>query len=395
MKKPQVPILFFLLSFPIVLGVLYTAALPLLTNYFQVTKGQGQETVSLYLVGCLLGQFIYAPISNAIGRKKAIYIGCFLSLLGCLFCIISIEMRVFSLLLFGRALTAFGASCGLVLTNTLIAESFTVTESKKILSYLMTGFAIFPALSITLGGFITEYLSWEDCFYFMLIYAVFITALCILLPETGKERHISHLKITKIVRSYSKQVRSYIAMLYAGVVAAAAMFLYVFSAEAPFIAINQLHISPNHFGLYNLIPSVGLLFGGLIAGVIGHKISSKITLLIASFAFLFFSLMLWFFFGTGFINILTLFGVPLLIFFVAPAIISNGQALSVAASEDKAYASSTMYIVQYCWMLISIILLSLLKGEKAASLPIVYTISGALMITLLIVLHCIPQKHHF
>jgi DHA1 family bicyclomycin/chloramphenicol resistance-like MFS transporter len=394
MKKPQVPILFFLLSFPIVLGVLYTAALPLLTNYFQVTKGQGQETVSLYLIGCLLGQFVYATLSNAIGRKPAIYVGCGLSLLGCLLCIISIEMKVFSLLLFGRALTAFGASCGLLLTNTLIADSFSVTESKKILSYLMTGFAIFPAVSIALGGFITEYLAWEDCFYVMLIYAIFITALCILLPETGKERHISHLKITKIVRSYSKQVRNCIAMLYALVVAAAGMFFYVFSAEAPFIAINQLHISPNHFGLYNLIPSVGLLVGGLVAAHTGHKISSKITLLMGSSVFLFFSIIMWFLFGVGFVNILTLFGVPLFIFFVTPAILSNGQALSVAASEDKAYASSTLYIVQYCWMLLSITILSLLKGEKGASLPIVYTISGALMITLLIVLHFIPQKHH-
>jgi MFS family permease len=382
-KKPQLPILLLFVSLANILGILYTAALPDLAKYFQIAKAQAQQTLSFYLMGCLFGQLLYAPLANAFGRKPAIYIGGCLALIGSILCLIAIETHLFSLLLIGRILTALGASCGLILTNTLIADAFTFAQSRKILAYLMSGFAVFPAVSITIGGFITEYLSWKGCFYFMFFYAAIVIALCILLPETAKRTGLEHLKIRTIARSYLAQLSNPRFLLYASIVAFASIILYIFSAEAPFIAVNRLHISADRFGLYNLIPNVGLLIGGLTSAHLSHHFSSKTLLTVSSFAFLVFSAIMWICFEWQWITTLTLFGGPLLIFLVTPYALSNGQVLSLAASEDKAYASSLMYVVQYLWMVLSINALRLFNPQNAAALPSLYTLSGSLMVLFL------------
>ncbi len=381
-KKPRISILFFFVSLANVLGVLFSTALPSLAAYFHISKTEAQKTVSYYLIGALLAQIAYAPVAKAIGRKPAIYLGCSLTVLGIILCLFSINISSFSLMLFGRALTAFGAACGLVLTNVLLADVFSHTEQKKILSYLMTGFAVFPAISMTIGGFITEYISWQACFYFMLFYSLFVGGLCILLPETAKEKGAHHLHVIRIARGYLTQFSHLKAVIYALIVSCASIILYVFAAEAPFLSKELLHLTPDQFGLYNLIPNIGLFVGGIASARLSHRYSSNSFILIAGSGFFVFSALMWACFAWGFVNIFTLFGMPLLIFLVTPILLSQGQVSCLAASEDKVYASSSLYILQYFWMFLSISFLGVFPATSPQALPIVYSCSGFFILIL-------------
>src|SRR5437868_6291981 len=95
LRKPQTLILLFLFSFSNFLGLMYSAALPDLTAYFGVEKWAAQQTVVLFLFGFGVGQLIYGPLSSAIGRKNAIYIGCTIAILGSIICVLAIKMNFF------------------------------------------------------------------------------------------------------------------------------------------------------------------------------------------------------------------------------------------------------------------------------------------------------------
>ncbi len=391
-KKPQISILFFFYTFAGVLGVLYSAALPGLKDYFQVTKADAQKTLAFYLIGCLLAQIVYAPLTKALGRKPTIYIGCSLALLGSVLCLIGIETNAFSLLLFGRGVTAFGAACGLTLTSILISDALSLHEQKKILSYLISGFAIIPAISVTVGGFITEYVSWQGCFYFMLLYSVVVSGLCIFLPETAKDKGAHHLHVMRIAKSYFKQFSQGLPVLYAMIIACASVIFYPFAAEAPFIAKNLLHISADRFGLYNLIPNIGLFLGGIASAHLSHRFSSKTLILIGGCAFFLFSIAMWTLFEVNLLNDITLFGMPVLIFLVSPTILSQGRACSLAASEDKVYASSVVYIIVYFLRYLSIVFLGFFPAQDTSALPIVYSCAGFLIIILWIVVQVVTKR---
>lgn len=384
-KKPQSWILVFVLCLANVLGILYVAALPDLTQSLQITKAQAQDTISLYLVGCVAAQFIYPSLSKAIGRKGALYVGCGLAILGSGLCLLSIEIQYFSLLLIGRFLTAFGAGCGAILTSTMVSESYTVSESKKIFSHLIGGFVVIPSIAVTLGGYITQYLSWEKCFYFMFFYSLFVTVLGIFLPETGKEKSLGHLHIVRIAKSYFKELSNVRALLYGLITANAAIILYVFASEAPFIANSRLHISADHFGLFNLIPNFGFFLGGIFSARLSHIFKSNQIVIFASIAFFAFAALMWLLFEINLLNTLILFGLPFFIFAASAFILPNGQVCALATTDDKPYMSSILYIIQYSWVALSVAFLRFFPPADANSLPIIYTVSGVLMIVLWII----------
>jgi predicted MFS family arabinose efflux permease len=167
----------------------------------------------------------------------------------------------------------------------------------------------------------------------------------------------------------------------------AAIILYVFATEAPFIAEDSLHLSADHFGLYNLIPNIGFLLGGIASAHLGHRLSSKAFIALGGSGFFLFSAIMWLFFETGFVNIFSLFCIPLLIFLVSPVILSQAQVSSLAASEDKIYASSCLSILSYFGMVLSVTVLGLFPAKSPMALPIVYTGSGLLILIFLGAVH--------
>ena len=89
MKKstePQFLILLLIASFASVGAVLFTPALPSIRDFFHVSVGESQLTITSYLVGYALGQLPYGPLANRYGRKPALYMGISLSIVGSLLC---------------------------------------------------------------------------------------------------------------------------------------------------------------------------------------------------------------------------------------------------------------------------------------------------------------------
>lgn len=394
MQKPQVPILIFLMSLGNVLGVLLAATLPELPAYFHTSKANVQSLISLYLAGCCCGQIIYAPIANAFGRKTALYTGGFFAILGSLLCIFSIHLHIFPLLTIGRFITALGASCGVIVTNTMLSDTLTSAEIKKIFSYISCGFAIIPSFGVAIGGMLTEYLSWQWCFYFMLFYACVILGACSFLPETLKTRELKALHPLKIIRSYFHELTSLPFVLSAILLGCSSIILFLFAAEAPFVAINQLHMRPSAFGFYNFIPNIGMLLGGLISARLGHtKISFPILKGVS--LFLFAALTMWLLFDLNLVLSFSLFFFPFLIFFSFPFIFANGQTQALDVAKNKTYASSVMYLTQYGVVFLTLSSLYLFPQESISTMPILYALSGICMLLLYGVLHTIssPKQH--
>ena len=184
MKQPRLMSLLILSAFASMGAVLMAPALPNIAAYFQITQGHAQLTVTLFLLGYACGQLIYGPLANRYGRKPAFYVGICVATLGSLFSILSSPFDSYPLLLIGRLLEALGSSAGLVISFTIIADFYYPEQSRRIISYMMLAFAIVPAVAVFLGGFIVQYLSWQGCFYFLLVYGLLLIIPAATLPES-------------------------------------------------------------------------------------------------------------------------------------------------------------------------------------------------------------------
>ncbi len=85
--------LILLISFAAVNTVLFTPALPNITEFLGISKSQAQLTISLFLVGYAFGQLIYDPVANRYGRKPALYGGIITQILSSFLCVIAGKMQ--------------------------------------------------------------------------------------------------------------------------------------------------------------------------------------------------------------------------------------------------------------------------------------------------------------
>lgn len=376
-KSPSTFTLLLLISIANIAGLLFSPSLPALQQAFHIGTSQAQLTITIYLIGYALGQLPYGPIANHFGRKKAIYIGISGAILFSLLSWVATDdWPNFYFLLVTRFLTALGASVGLMITITIVAEAYEKEKSSKILSYLVSSFAIMPGLATTAGGFIVDYLGWQYTFLATSIYLTFVLILCLRLPETLQKP--KPIRIQYIVHDYIQQFSNLSLVLCGLLMGATTSFFYVYASLAPFITINILHLSASQFGLANLLPQAGILLGSFLSGKIKRPAINKIFL------------------GTGFlicgsfiIYISTFCGMlswqnlffPMLINLIGTTLIySSSASLGTSHAEDKSNASSVMSFINMTFACFAVFFSGLMKTHPGQALSVTLVFLTCMMI---------------
>ncbi|MEE8535741.1 MAG: MFS transporter, partial [Kiloniellales bacterium] len=84
-------------------------------------ENDSQLVISALFLGLAVGQMIYGPLSDSIGRKPAIYAGVVLFIAGCL---MSIFAASFPEMLAGRVLQGFGVAGPRIVVVALIRDQY-------------------------------------------------------------------------------------------------------------------------------------------------------------------------------------------------------------------------------------------------------------------------------
>lgn len=276
LQGPRIITLLMLVSFASVCAVLFTPALPEIATYFGVSKTLSQSTMTLFLVGYAIGQLPYAPIANRYGRKKTIYIGLFVALIGTFLCWLA---PTIGWLLLGRFLQALGSAVGLKITFTMIGDSHSGAQSIKAISYIALAFAIAPGLSVALGGLLIDAFGWKSCFLFLAGYAVLIGFLCLYLPETAPRIDKEAFCLRTIKRNYKQQFSNPSLLLHAVLYGLGTAVIYLFATSAPYVGIIDLGLTPSLYGLLNIIPLFGFGLGQLFSSSLAGSLNPRRAML--------------------------------------------------------------------------------------------------------------------
>jgi predicted MFS family arabinose efflux permease len=269
---------------------------------------------------------------------------------------------------------ALGASVGLKMSFTLVADCYAPEESTKIISNLMIAFAITPGLGIAAGGFLTQHLGWQSCFYFLALYGVFILYLTYRMPETAKTIDRNALKLSNIFYKYTRKLKNIQLMLGAALMGCSTAFVYLFAALAPFVAMQEMHLNPSEYGLWNLLPPIGIILGSQLSAYLAkhlraiHAIILGITIMLFGvslmlIAFMFHMLLaIWLFF-------------PLTIIYIGMSFVfANASTLSMQTVQDKANASAMMNFINMGIATLSVLLIGLIPTQSILLLPLTYGI---------------------
>ena len=131
-------------------------------------RNDAQLVVTALFLGLGVGQLLFGPLSDFIGRKPAICAGLALFLAGC---VVSIFAPTFEAMLAGRVLQGIGVAAPRIVTVALVRDQYEGRRMARIMSFAMAVFILVPTLAPALGQGILLVADWRAIFA-----ALFLTA---------------------------------------------------------------------------------------------------------------------------------------------------------------------------------------------------------------------------
>lgn len=259
-RVPSLLLLIVLVGFPQISETIFTPSLPDIAHDFQASMATVQLTLSIYFLAFALGVFFWGWLSDFIGRRKAMLYGLVFYGLGSFLCFRSGSIEV---LLFARFIQAFGASTGSVVTQTILRESYYGNQRHALFAQISAALAFTPAIGPLIGGLVDQYLGFRAVFFVLVLMSVLVFCYAFLrLPETFEVSKRVPVKLVPIIR---RLLRSPKVLTYGFLIGAINGVLFSYYAEAPFIFIEQFHLSTAMYGFLGIGVAGASILGSLLS----------------------------------------------------------------------------------------------------------------------------------
>ncbi|TRX57683.1 multidrug effflux MFS transporter [Fulvivirga sp. M361] len=155
-----------------------------------------QLMVSLLYLGLALGQIIYGPASDSMGRKSSLYLGLIVFIAGCM---ISFFAPTLSVLITGQIIQGIGLGAPRIVTLAIVRDNFEGDHMGKVMSFVMLVFIVVPTISPALGQGVLFVAGWRFIFIvFIILTSVMLLWVYLRLPETlekNKRKPISFIQL--------------------------------------------------------------------------------------------------------------------------------------------------------------------------------------------------------
>ncbi len=169
-KEPSFGLLIFSISLAIFMsaldGTIVNIALPTISESFHLSSSTVSWVATMYLLvlaGCVL---IFGKIADVIGFKRVFISGFILFTLGSLACgILPGLLDSFYLLVGFRAFQAVGGAMITSIAPAMVTAFIPMERKGKAMGIIMTFAALGTAIGPSVGGILTQYLSWEWIFF--------------------------------------------------------------------------------------------------------------------------------------------------------------------------------------------------------------------------------------
>ncbi|MGR3976795.1 multidrug effflux MFS transporter [Acinetobacter sp. 1207_04] len=361
---------------------MYLPALPQMAEDFQVSTLQIANTLPAYFMGLAIGQLIYGPISDRIGRKKPLYFGMALYAVASLLCILAPDHWS---LIAARILQALGGCVGVVMARAAIRDCLDVQSSAQAFAQMMIVMGVAPVMAPVIGAVMLQYFEWQGIFILLSIIGL-ICLLCVhfFFDETLKVENRLKLNFKQVLILYSSilQDKSFRLPMLAGCLSGASLFCYISSASAVFM--DGYGLTQKQFAFAFALNAMGIILISACNKQLARRfsvfqrlkiggwiqVSGAIILLIAGFLYL----------APMALVMLGMFLAVSGIGFTGP----NAMAIAMAQQGARAgTASAIMGSAQFACGLIGGIILNFLFWDvilNMAVLMVLFTLSGLIAI---------------
>lgn len=225
--------------------------------------GETQLVISLFIAGMMVGELLFGPVADSIGRKPTILIGLAIYAVGSL---IAMNASSFEWLLIGRIVQGFGASGPKIASRALIRDQFVGDQMARITSFIFMVFILVPMLAPAAGQAVIWTSGWRMIFALYLIWALAVALwLWFRQGETLSPEHRIPIRIVPLMRNAGLILRHrrVMALTVAAGLVFGAILVFVGLAQAIFV---DLYGTGERFVLWFALLAFSLGLGSFVNG---------------------------------------------------------------------------------------------------------------------------------
>lgn len=230
--------------------------LPAMPDIAEDLGGNAELTITGFLIGFTIAQFVWGPISDSIGRKIPLFIGMLIFAVGAAGCALS---QTIGEIVFWRVIQAVGACTGPMIARAMIRDIASSTRAARMLSTLVIIMAIAPILGPLLGGQIIRVSSWHTIFWLLVVVGLLMFTSLLWLPETLSNEKRNPISVSSVLGNYRYLLKHKAFMQYTLCVTYYYVAAYAFIVGSPMVYISYFGIDPQHYGWLFAVNIVGVM----------------------------------------------------------------------------------------------------------------------------------------
>ncbi|MFT4252083.1 MAG: multidrug effflux MFS transporter [Caulobacter sp.] len=315
---------------------MYLSSLPAIGASLHVGAEQTQMTLAAFFAGMALGQFVYGPASDRLGRRAPILLGVGIYTIASLTCALAPNIDV---LLGARFVQALGGCAGAVVARAVVRDRFDHAETARVLSLMTLIMGLAPVLAPQLGGAIDAIAGWRWVFGVMAVFGLAIGVWVALgLKESRSEETAAQARAENPLRAFGLLLREKRLLGYglAGALNGSVLFTYI--STSPDLVMGTYGHSPLVFNIVFALNAVGIIGASQVNRLLLRRFKPDQVLMRASAASVVLALVLTFFAWTGFGGEWTV--LPLLFLALSTYGLMSGNTMAGALSVDPRRAGS-------------------------------------------------------
>nr|WP_321451438.1 Bcr/CflA family multidrug efflux MFS transporter [uncultured Carboxylicivirga sp.] len=338
-------------------------------------KGDVELTVTGFLIGFAIGQLLWGPISDKLGRIRPLILGLILFIIGSVGCALSENIAQ---IIIWRIVQAMGACTGPMLSRAMVRDMHGSAKAAEMLSTLMVIMALAPIIGPLMGGQLIKWSSWHSIFWLLTVIGTLMAMALLWLPETYPATKRPNTSFGKAFANYRHLLMHKKFMKYTLCVTFYYVGVYAFITGSPFVYIKYFGVKPQYYGLLFALNIVGIMTLSIINRKLVRKYPLHTILRVSTTISMSAGLLLLVLsnFNVGLLGIV----IPIFFFFSMNGIVS--ATTTAAALEDvpemAGAASALLGSLQYGSGILSSVLLALFSDGTPRPMSLIIGIFASL-----------------
>lgn len=243
---------------------MYLPALPRVSDDFQTTASLAQLSITACLIGLAVGQLIFGPLSDIVGRKRPLLLTLTIYAAVSLLCVFSSTVWMFVILRFVQGVSA---AAGIVIARASSRDLYTGKDLTKFMALLALVNGAAPILAPIFGGVMLNWVSWRAIFAILAgIGLIMLLAVTFMLPETLPAGRRKQGGLLETVKTFGVLLKDKVFMGIALSQAFVMMSMFAYIAGSPFVLQKIYGVSPQGFSIIFAVNGAGIIIAAQLTG---------------------------------------------------------------------------------------------------------------------------------